>query len=519
MAVERDDSARIGRLDIWQGVRMRDVSAGADPDAPPRTLTLPASWEDAAAEALAALAPGEGRVSLPQIAAAWIKPIAARAARAGDLGLGGRLHALLLRRQAAPTAPVWTGSTGGSSPGPLGYVLNLPAFYGSAGAAGFDVAGFRAAVDTAAAALRHSDPAPPRFAIAMADLDGLLAALGLDYDSEEARDVARCLSAVLRGRADAALGGDGEQPDLLHVLPGWPLPPASCAVPGLAEAAREARTAAASGPAGFRPCTAVLPAGPAEALLGVETGGIAPAFTMVRPGGGALTRAALARLAARSMTPDAALAATLRGEAPLQPASAAAHRAMHDAVAPYFHAMPPRPDSVPQPIGAAVPRRELPARRRGRTQKAAVGGRRVFLSTGEYADGTLGEVRLSLPREPAAVRALADAVCAAISLGLQHGVPLADYVDRYALTRFAPSGLVEGDHGVGYATSVLDWMVRHLAQAYLGGYPVPEAEPDPLPANDHYATSPLLPMDLPSLPPRAPRRTAPPRPVPVRLAG
>ena len=135
---------------------------------------------------------------------------------------------------------------------------------------------------------------------------------------------------------------------------------------------------------------------------------------------------------------------------------------MHDAVAPYLHAMPPRP------VAGAVPaqppqRRELPARRRGYTQKAAVGGHRVYVRTGEYADGTLGEIHIALPKEGAAFRGLMDSLAAAVSLGLQHGVPLEEYVDSFTLTRFGPAGAVEGDPAVGRATSLLDYVFRNLA--------------------------------------------------------
>lgn len=202
---------------IWRGVRMRDTAAGADPDAPERALTLPASWDDRAASALAALAPGEGRVTLPRAADHWIRPIATRAREAGDDALAGRLHALLMHRRAAPTAPVWHGSVGA----PPGFVLNLPAFHD--GAHGFDTAGFTDAVTTAATALRLSAPHAPHFALGFTDLDGLLALLRLDYDSLAARDVARCIAALLRGAADLAFAGD--QPDLLSRLPSWPMPP------------------------------------------------------------------------------------------------------------------------------------------------------------------------------------------------------------------------------------------------------------------------------------------------------
>ncbi len=472
---------------IWQGIRMRDTAAGADPDAPLRPLSLPAAWDDRAAAALAALAPGAGRASLPRAAEAWIHPLAIRAQQAGDPALADRLHSLLLHRQAAPTEPVW-GHMGAAAEAP-GFVFNLPAFHD--GAHGFDAAVFTTAVQTAATALRLGYPGGGQFALGLTDLDGLLALLALDYDSPAARDVARAIAALLRATADLAFAGN--QPDLLSRHIPWPLPPALTAIPGLAAAADDARQAALR-IAGALPSTAILLPGPADALLGAETGGIAPAFSPVGPDG-ALTRAAAARLAALGLSSDAALARLLAGEAVLAPAGLAAHQAMHDAVAPFLHAMPPRP--VPGAVPAQPPRRRvLPARRRGYTQKAAVGGHRIYVRTGEYPDGTLGELHVSLPREGAVLRGMMDSVAAAVSLGLQHGVPLGDYVDAFTLTRFGPAGRVEGDADVGHATSILDYVFRNLAVNYLGHCPVPEGIPDPAPVDP----APLLPMDLPSQP-------------------
>ena len=462
---------------------MRDTEAGTDPDAPPRPLTLPAAWDDRAAAALAALAPGEGRASLPRAADAWIRPIAARAREAGDGALADALHALLLHRRAAPTLPVWTGAASA----PPGFVLNLPAFLD--GGNGFDVPAFTGAVRMAATALRLGDPGTPRYTIGMTDLDGLLAAIGLDYDSPAARDVAACLAALLRATAAIALAGN--QPDLLSRLPSWPAPPGRCAIPALAETAADARRAALLGAASL-PSTAIMAPGPADALLGAETGGIAPAFSPVSPDG-ALTRAARARLAVRGIAPEAALARVLRGEALLEPPGLAAHQAMHDAVAPMMHAMPPRPAAGARTVAPPL-RRELPARRRGYTQKAAIGGHRIFIRTGEYPDGSLGELQITLPREGGALRAMLDSVAAAVSLGLQHGVPLDEYVGMFTLTRFGPAGRIEGDADVHHATSPLDYVFRNLAVNYLGHCAAPEgvpapAEPDPLP---------LLPLDLPT---------------------
>ena len=210
--------------------------------------------------------------------------------------------------------------------------------------------------------------------------------------------------------------------------------------------------------------------------------------------GGLLTRAAQARLAARALSPEAALARVLDGEAVLPAPGLAAHQAMHDAVAPFLHAMPARPteSALPEALPA---RRELPARRRGYTQKASVGGHRLYIRTGEYPDGTLGELHVTLPREGAALRGMMDSVTAAVSLGLQHGVTLGDYVQAFTLTRFGPAGAVEGDPDVRHATSLLDYVFRNLAVHYLGACPIPEGVPAPEPE-----PLPLLPMDLPTRP-------------------
>ena len=462
---------------------MRETEAGADPDAPPRPLTLPAAWDDRAAAALAALAPGAGRATLSRAADAWIRPVASRAREAGDPALAERLHALLLHRRAAPTLPVWNGD-GDATPG---FVLNLPAFLD--GGTGFDVPAYVEAIHTAAVALQLGDPDATRFAIGFTDLDGLLAAIGQDYDSPAARDIAACLAALLRATADLALVG--EQPDLLSRLPNWPLPPARCALPSLAEIAGEARHRALQGATGAYSTAITLP-GPADALLGAETGGIAPAFSPVGPNG-LLTRAAQARLAARGLRPEEALASVLLGETLLDVPGLSAHQAMHDAVAPYLHAMPARPVLGMSPVAPPL-RRELPARRRGYTQKAAVGGHRIYIRTGEYADGTLGELHVTLPRESPALRGMMESVAGAVSLGLQHGVPLREYVAAFTLTRFGPAGIVEGDTDVGHATSLLDYVFRNLAVNYLGRCEVPEGVPSPVPPDP----MPLLPMDMPA---------------------
>ncbi len=473
----------------WHGVRLRQTEAGSDPDAPNRIVRLPVAWEEPAAVALCDLVPGPSRIiCLPEAAQGWIRPLAAAAKEAGLADLPARLHALLLLRRGAPSAGIWRG-TPMEAPG---FVLNLPAFHDAA--TGFDVAAFAEAVDTAAQTLRLAAPDAGPYAVSMADLAGLLALLGLDYAGQPARDVAACLAAILRGRVDAALAGP--QPDLLAAIPSWPAPPDSSPVRGLAAAAAEAR-ALALRCGGAVPGTAIVVPGPVEALLGVETGGIAPAFAPVGPAG--LTRSARAWLTARAIPLDTALAAALAGEPVFPVAHLADHIAMHDAVAPMLHAMPPRPAAAPQPGIADVRREELPARRRGFTQKAAIGGHRIFLRTGEYADGRLGEIDIALPRENATVRGLADSFATAVSLGLQHGVPLDAFVDAFTHLRFGPAGMVENDPAVDRATSIPDYVFRSLAATYLGRSIAPDdIQEDPMPAEP----TPLLPLDLP----RAARR-------------
>jgi ribonucleoside-diphosphate reductase alpha chain len=113
-------------------------------------------------------------------------------------------------------------------------------------------------------------------------------------------------------------------------------------------------------------------------------------------------------------------------------------------------------------------RHRLPDRRSGYTQKAVVGGHKVYLRTGEYQDGTVGEIFLDMHKEGAAFRSLMNCFAIAISLGLQHGVPLEEFVDAFVFTRFEPNGMVRGNDRIKMATSVIDYVFRELAITYLG---------------------------------------------------
>ncbi len=112
-------------------------------------------------------------------------------------------------------------------------------------------------------------------------------------------------------------------------------------------------------------------------------------------------------------------------------------------------------------------RERLPTRRKGYTQKATVGGHKVYLRTGEYDDGRIGEIFIDMHKEGAAFRSLMNNFAIGISLGLQYGVPLEEYVDAFTFTRFEPAGLVQGNETIKNATSILDYIFRELAVSYL----------------------------------------------------
>ena len=484
----------MSKIKPWHGVRTRKAEARPDPDSDARRVILPALWNDRAAEALAALAPGEGLVVLEDAAESWIAPIAERALRTGlgnllDSHLADELHTLLITRRGAPQDAVWRGF-GFKAPG---FVLNLPAFHTPG--EGFDFSAFARATGHATLAMTLLSPASPTLGIGFTDLAGLLADLGLDYDSEAARGMATDIAYTMRAAADRISARIAERLGSIAETDAVKLP-ADSKLPALEQAlpprtpTRHAATTGLSAP-----CLA-------EALLGVETSGFAPEFSPLSDTG-TLTRTARATLAARSMSAEAALAATLAGQSVFAQPDSAAHAAMFDAVAPYIQVMSTRPVVA----AAANPaRRSLPTRRNGYTQKAAVGGHKLFLRTGEYTDGSIGEIFIGLHKEGSAFRGLMDNFAVAVSLGLQNGVKLEEFVEAFTFTRFGPAGVVEGDPAVSRATSLLDYVFRNLAVNYLGKTDLPEAEiedeqGDTL-GDGARDRAPLLPLDLPDQSPR-----------------
>ncbi|GAA0206186.1 ribonucleotide reductase [Brevundimonas nasdae] len=148
----------------------------------------------------------------------------------------------------------------------------------------------------------------------------------------------------------------------------------------------------------------------------------------------------------------------------------------------------PAPQPTPERIVERVverqrARRKLPDRRKGYIQKAAVGGHKVYIHTGEYEDGELGEIFIDMHKEGAAFRSLMNNFAIAISIGLQYGVPLDEFVDAFVFTRFEPAGRVTGNDSIKSATSILDYIFRELGVSYLDRGELANAEPEALNAD------------------------------------
>ena len=141
-------------------------------------------------------------------------------------------------------------------------------------------------------------------------------------------------------------------------------------------------------------------------------------------------------------------------------------------------------------------RNKLPDRRGGYTQKASIGGHKLYLRTGEYEDGSLGEIFLDMHKEGAAFRSLMNSFAIAISLGLQYGVPLDEYVDAFVFTRFEPNGVVGGNDRIKMATSIIDYIFRELGVTYLSRNDLAHVSVEDMPHDD----------------PSDPQRREPPKP-------
>jgi ribonucleoside-diphosphate reductase alpha chain len=146
------------------------------------------------------------------------------------------------------------------------------------------------------------------------------------------------------------------------------------------------------------------------------------------------------------------------------------------------------PEPKPEPVKIAekivhryiARRRRLPDRRAGYTQKSRIGNHKIYLRSGEYEDGTLGEIFVDMHKEGAAFRSMTNCFAIAVSLGLQHGVPLEEFVDAFVFTRFEPNGIVTGNPHIKMTTSIIDYIFRELAVTYLGRYDLAHISPEAL---------------------------------------
>lgn len=139
-----------------------------------------------------------------------------------------------------------------------------------------------------------------------------------------------------------------------------------------------------------------------------------------------------------------------------------------------------------------VEKKRLPNRRNGFTQKGRVGGQTIFVRTGEYDDGTLGEIFIDMHKEGASFRSLMNCFSIAVSVGLQYGVPLEEFVDKFAFTRFEPSGMVEGHPNVKNATSIVDYIFRLLGFEYLHRDDLVQVKPSDLPGQAPKTEAPVI---------------------------
>lgn len=135
-------------------------------------------------------------------------------------------------------------------------------------------------------------------------------------------------------------------------------------------------------------------------------------------------------------------------------------------------------------LSRIVERKKLPYKRRGFTQKARVGGQTMFIRTGEYNDGTLGEIFIDIHKEGASFRSLMNCFAIAVSIGLQYGVPLEEYVNKFSFTRFEPSGMVNGHDNIKSSTSIVDFIFRLLGFEYLGREDLVQVKPAELDFNE-----------------------------------
>ncbi len=504
---------------LWNDVRMRNLQAAVDPDASLYSVTIPAQWEDQSASAILQLCPSyqlESHViRTDKVITSWLLPLCNYAKNAGiqEWGLTDWEN-ILLYQQACPNQRIWQNDI---SQKPA-FTINLAAFASTE--TGFDAHAYHKVLQIiidsihilyeqqfnfinselpftelqnktqkdAVSSITSNYSHDFAGTLYLTNLDTCLAQLGLDYDSHQGRDVACCLTCFATLLSTAGCGSD-----YLPLSPDWN------ALPELTSLAKEIWSLASEKKKSLLPRieTSFSIPGPEDILLNSEACGLAPIFSPVTEDGH-LAMSTIARMAKQGLTPENALAATLSGNLILQPPSHQAHCTMHQALIGFTTSMPPRPHPLEYPLASKTilprgVREPLPPRHKGITQKASIAGRGLFLRTGEYEDGKLGEISITPLKENTMVKGLLDSLGQAVSIGLQYGVPLKEFVSTFAYSRFGIAGTVEGDPGAIYATSFLDYSFRLLSDVYLN-QPLPDAPNNLYSSNEKL---PLLPLDLP----------------------
>lgn len=464
---------------------MRTLHINTDPDGnAPRSVTLPSIWGDNVAQALAELSPTDkGPLKLSSEAARWIDFIessiclshqnTAPLSNTPTTSPGRSLAGLLLMQHMAPNKALWQRD----SENPYGFTLKLSSFVQENI---FSLEQFVSCLELACESLRNlyksslknqnnelplfgeTSSKAPQITVEKAghilftDLDACLAALGLDYDSDDARDFSAALLSLSRTLLYA--GTAQHIPPLCHRD-----------FPEFEEIAIASVTKYAS-----QTDLPIIELGfsspnPIDALLNVEACGLAPIFSFTDEEG-CLRASTLHRLAQRKLSPEKALALTLTGTQPLPQPLPQAHLHMYEALAPFLDIHPTRPEIEGENISSSLERgikRPLPARQKGFTQQASIGGHRLFMRTSEFSDGTLASLSLTPQKETAFTRGLMESLGQSVSIGLQYGAPLEAYITQFAYTNFGPCGTVEGDPSTLYASSMLDYVFRTLSETYL----------------------------------------------------
>ncbi len=437
-------------------------------------------FDSDAARALAAELHRQALAATDAAAAALGAEPALRLCAYSDAEISLRLGGLALG------ASPWTGpvALAETADGAIFRTLAEPAI-AAAAAAGADLDALRTAV------IGHG---------ALADAPGVnhetLAAKGFTAHEIAAAELALPFAVSLRAAFAPAVIGAGFVADVLGASDEALRDPAfdTLGHAGFAATDIDAAEAFASGRGSLRP--AGLPPALTEALVGGVEIGLAPRLAMIRAVETVVCAPVVADLELPfDAAPDDALvliaevAATGVRAVKLQRAPPPADFALKIVQPRASRTAEPEPPREPTErvverfVEVERSRRKLPDRRKGYIQKASVGGHKVYLHTGEYEDGELGEIFLDMHKEGAAFRSLMNNFAIAVSIGLQYGVPLEEFVDAFVFTRFEPAGEVEGNEAIRSATSILDYVFRELGVSYLGRDDLASVDPQALNAD------------------------------------